>query len=114
MGMYDVLPTIGNMMGFSSKYALGHDIYDTKDNNVVIFPSGDFITNKVYYSATTGSYVTIPQADGSMPVIDEDYISNLKEYAEKRLSVSNDIIVFDLIKEDLEEGSQDNGEISGN
>jgi phosphoglycerol transferase MdoB-like AlkP superfamily enzyme len=114
MGMYDVLPTIGNMMGFSSKYALGHDIYDTKDNNVVIFPSGDFITNKVYYSATTGSYVTIPQADGSMPVIDEDYISKLKEYAEKRLSVSNDIIVFDLIKEDLEEGSQDNGEISGN
>ena len=113
MGMYDVLPTIGNMMGFSSKYALGHDIYDTKENNVVIFPSGDFITNKVYYSATTGSYVTIPQADGSMPVIDEDYISNLKEYAEKRLSVSNDIIVFDLIKEDLEEGSKDNGEISG-
>ncbi len=33
-------------------------------------------------------------------VISEDYISNLKEYTEKRLNVSNDIIVHDLIEKE--------------
>ena len=28
MGMYDVMPTLGNMFGFSNKYALGRDIYN--------------------------------------------------------------------------------------
>ena len=34
-------------------------------------------------------------------IIDEDYISDLKEYAERILGVSNDILVHDLI---LKEG----------
>ena len=36
MGMYDVLPTLGNMLGIENKYALGHDIFNIKDNNVVV------------------------------------------------------------------------------
>ena len=36
MGMYDVMSTLGNMFGFYNKYALGHDIFDVKDNNIVI------------------------------------------------------------------------------
>ena len=102
--MYDIAPTLGNMMNFENKFALGHDIYDIKDENVVIFPNGNFITNKVYFNNASGQYVTINNEQSnkvgnisSSPVIDEDYISNLKEYTEERLNVSNDMIVHDLI-----------------
>ncbi len=108
IGMYDVLPTIGNMMGFENKYALGHDIYDIKDNNVVIFPNGNFVTNKVYFSNASGDYMILNSNSNNINrnvgnntvVISEDYIKNLKNYTEKRLNVSNDIIVHDLIKKE--------------
>lgn len=35
--MYDAMPTLGNMLGFSNKYALGHDIFNIKENNIVVF-----------------------------------------------------------------------------
>ena len=105
MGMYDVLPTLGNMLGFENKYALGHDIYDIKGDNVVVFPSGNFITNKVYYNNTSGSYSIINKDKNvdnkkkreTSIVIEDDYISNLKKYAEDLLNLSNDMIVHDLI-----------------
>ena len=31
MGMYDLMPTLGNMFGFYNKYALGHDIFNVKN-----------------------------------------------------------------------------------
>lgn len=58
MGMYDVQPTLGNMFGFTNKYALGHDIFSIadEDENVVIFPTGNFVTDKVYYESQIDSY----------------------------------------------------------
>ncbi len=58
MGMYDVQPTLGNMFGFSNKYALGHDIFSFKDGeeNVVLFPNGNFITDKIYYNNQKDKY----------------------------------------------------------
>ena len=101
MGMYDVLPTLGNMMNFEYKYALGHDIYSIGSDNVVIFPNGNFITNKVYYNNANGNYLILSDnGNSSNVVISEDYISDLKQYTEERLSVSNDIIVHDLIKKE--------------
>ena len=103
MGMYDVLPTLGNMMGFENKYALGHDIYDIGADNVVVFPSGDFITNKVYYNNTKEAHATITKNSdeqsglASSVIIEDNYIENLKIYAENLLNLSNDIIVHDLI-----------------
>lgn len=103
MGMYDVLPTLGNMLGFYNKYALGHDIYDIGADNVVVFPSGNFITNKVYYNNTSGAYSIlnneVKNRTGfeSSVIIDENYITNLKDYAEKILNISNDMIVHNLI-----------------
>lgn len=102
IGMYDIMPTIGNMMGFENKYALGHDIYDVASNNVVIFPSGNFVTNKIYYNNTSGNYRILSQKDKNGNDIinvdlDEEYIENLKKYTEDRLSISNDIVVHDLI-----------------
>lgn len=96
MGMYDILPTLGNMMGFKSDYALGHDIYDIKDNNVVIFPNANFITNKIYYNSSNSSYVPLEKNI----VLGDDYIDNLKRYTEERLEISNDLIVYDLIKKE--------------
>lgn len=58
MGMYDIQPTLGNMFGFENKYALGHDIFSFKDNeeNVVIFPNGNFVTDKIYFDSQKNTY----------------------------------------------------------
>ena len=98
MGMYDVMPTIGNMLGFYNKYALGHDIFETKENNIVVFPNGNWITNKMYYNSQKGKYKLLKDE-----IIDEDYISNNNLYAEKLLDVSNKAIVFDLFNPNSEE-----------
>ena len=96
MGMYDVAPTIGNMFGFTNPFNLGHDIFNIKNNNIVIFPNGSFLTNLVYYSNTNDKYKTLK----SGVVLDKNYIKERANYTEKTLDVSNAIIVHDLIKKD--------------
>lgn len=56
-GMYDALPTLGNMLGFNDEYALGHDLFSgyAKDN-IVVFPNANFITNSIYYSNSKQEY----------------------------------------------------------
>ena len=98
MGMYDVVPTLGNMFGFHNKYALGHDIFNIKENNIVVFPNGNWVTNKVYYNAQKGQYLSLNNNE----IIDKNYISENTKYAEDLLSVSNDMIVFDLVKKENE------------
>ena len=61
MGMYDILPTLGNMMGFYDPYALGHDLFDIGDNNVVVFPNGNFLTNEMYYKKTRNEEILDPR-----------------------------------------------------
>ena len=95
MSMYDVEPTLGNMFGYSNEYALGHDIFDIKDQNIVVFPNGNWLTNKFYYNSQKGEYLSLIEE----PVTEEEIKKN-NEYASKLLDVSNDIIVFDLLKED--------------
>lgn len=92
MGMYDILPTISNMFGLEYKYALGHDIFSNNEK-IVIFPNGNFLTNKVYYNNLKDEYISFTNDP-----IESDYIERLKEFANKRLEVSNGIIVHDLIK----------------
>ena len=94
MGMYDVVPTLGNMFGFYNKYALGHDIFNKKYSNLVVFPSGNWLNNKVYYNSQKGEYYPITNEP-----ISEEEIKENTEYTNNLLDVSNDIIVFDLLKE---------------
>lgn len=94
MGMYDVMPTIGNMLGINNDYALGHDIFNIKDNNVVVFPNGNFVTNLIYYNNSTGASKIIKEG----AELTTDYISNLINKTEKILEVSNSIIVHNLIE----------------
>lgn len=93
MAMIDVMPTLGNMFGFRNEYALGHDIFDVKDENTVYFPNGSWLTNSLYYNANKEEQFTIKES-----VIDEDYINTRNKKSEELLSVSNAILVYDLLK----------------
>lgn len=93
MGMYDVMPTLGNMLGFYNKYAFGHDMFSLKDNdNIVIFPTGNWLTNKVYYNAQKVETYMIGDT-----ILPEGYIEERNTYAEELLNVSNSIIVYNLL-----------------
>ena len=91
--MYDILPTLGNMLGIHSDYALGHDIFSI-DENFVVFPNGNFITNKMYYDSQSDEGILLDENTS----ISSDYIKKYSLRAEKEVAVSNDIIVHDLIK----------------
>lgn len=93
MGMIDVLPTISNMLGIETNFALGHDIFETKWNNIVPFPNGNFLTKQVYYNHSKEEYVSLTNEP-----IDETYIEECKKYTETIIELSNDIVVYDLIK----------------
>ena len=101
MGMYDCMPTLGNMFGFYNKYALGHDIFNIKDNNIVVFPTGNWLTKEMYYSAQKNESYML-----SNSVIEEGYIEKNSEYADRILKVSNEILIYDLIKNSRIESSK--------
>ena len=91
MGMYDVMPTFGNMVGIYNKYALGHDIFNIRENNIIVFPNGNWLNNKMYYNSQKSAYLSLIEE----PITKEE-ISENTEYANKLLDVSNNIISFDL------------------
>ena len=95
MGMMDVMPTLGNMLGVYNKYALGKDVMAiNKDDAIVSFKDGSFITDKVYYNAKNGDVYAI-----SNSVIEDDYIEKRSAYVDKIIEISDNIITYNLIKE---------------
>jgi len=66
-----------------------------KENNIVVFPNGNWVTNKMYYNSQKAAYLSLSEE----PITEEE-IANNTEYANKLLDVSNDIIVFDLLNEE--------------
>lgn len=95
MGMIDVMPTLGNMFNFSSPYSLGHDIFAIEDN-MVVFPNSDWVTDKLYYNSQKEEWKLIdPNYTLSM-----DYIEKRNKIAEENISISNAIITYDLIKKE--------------
>jgi len=94
-GMIDVLPTLGNMLGIHSIYQLGNDIMNVKNNdNIVTFIDGSFLTSKIYYNYPKGEIYSI----NNTPVT-EEYIKEKIEYSTNLIEISNDIILYNLIKE---------------
>ena len=63
-------------------------------DNIVVFPSGNWMTNKLYYNSSKEEY---RQLDLNQSVTMEE-IENNNEYAEKLIKISNGIITYDLIK----------------
>lgn len=93
MGMYDAMPTLGNMLGFKPKYALGNDIMNL-DDNVVVFPNGNWLTNNIYYNSQKDQYKVL----NTNYIVNNNEIEKNNNYASKRLEIANDIILYDLIK----------------
>ena len=100
MGMYDAMPTLANMLNFDYKYALGHDIFNIEDN-IVVFPNGNWVTDKIYYNGQNGEIYSI-----NGDTVTEEYIDINSKYASDLIDVSNDIITYDLIKEIREKGEK--------
>ena len=97
MGMYDVLPTLGNMFGFDNQYALGHDIFSI-DENVVVFPDGNWLTDKMYYNHQKEEGKMLDESE----TVSVDYIEKYNKYAEEVISISDSIIVYDLVSKNNE------------
>ena len=74
-----------------------HDIFSI-DENVVVFPDGNWLTNKLYYNAQKGESLSL-QAEEPVNI---DYVNHYNEYAENIISVSDSIIIYDLIKKTSE------------
>ncbi|MDD2505570.1 MAG: LTA synthase family protein [Bacilli bacterium] len=100
MGMIDIVPTIGNMFNFYNPYALGNDIFNIKNNNIVVFPNGNYLTNKLYYNNSNEEYRAISLDE----TLSEDYLKKCKDHVDSIIEISNGIIIHNLIKEDLKEG----------
>ncbi len=100
MGMYDVVPTLGNMLGIESPYALGHDMFNI-DENVVVFPNGDWLTDKMYYSSQIREGKVLNEND----TVSTEYIDKYNKIAEDNISISNSIIVYDLIRKTNEKSN---------
>ena len=106
MGMIDVSPTLENMLGTYNPYSLGHDIFSI-DENAIVFPSGNWMTNKLYYNSSKKEYRQLDY-DTSISM---DYINKYSEYAEEIINLSNGIIDYDLIKK-VKEGDVQLGTFS--
>ena len=97
MGMIDTSVTIGNMLGIYNKYALGKDVMNiNKEEGIVVFKDGSYITDKIYYSAKNNEAYTLTNG-----IISEDYLKDNSKYADEIIKISNNIITYDLI-DDLE------------
>ena len=101
MGMYDIMPTLGNMLGIKNEYAIGIDMFSLNEGeeNVVIFPDGNWLTNKMYYSQSKNEGKLLNPDD----TVSIDYINQYTEMANKSIEISDSIIVFDLIKKTREQ-----------
>lgn len=98
MGMVDVMPTLGNMFGVKNDFALGHDIFSINDN-IVVFPNGSFITDKIYYDGSSQEYRQL-DLNSSVSI---EYLTENQDVANKMIGISSNIITYDFIKKFREE-----------
>ena len=75
-------------------------------DNTVVFTDGSYVTNKIYYNGQNGEIYSI---NGG--AVDNSYIEENAAYANDIINVSNNIIIYDLIKE-IREKSEVKEEIS--
>jgi superfamily I DNA/RNA helicase len=82
------------------------ELFNIKENNIVVFPNGNWVTNKIYYNSQKDEYKVInPDA-----IIDSNTITKNNEITSKKLQISNDIILYDLIKNETDRLDRSEGE----
>lgn len=94
-GMLDALPILGNMFGFESPYQLGRDT-TVLDNHFVPFPNGNWISNTGYFRKNQGNTILEGFIPFTQRAIDEEYIYNFTYLTERKIEVSNAIIMHNL------------------
>lgn len=104
MGMIDVMPTISNMFGMTPKYNLGNDIMNL-NNNLVVFPNGNWLTNDIYYNSNKNTFLPLNNNE-----ISPEEIEKNNQIASKKIEISNDIILYDLLKTETEKLNRYEGE----
>ena len=97
MSMLDVMPTLSNMFDIKTTYNLGNDIFD-EEENIVVFPNGNWLTNKIYYDAKKEEWKALEEN----LIVSSEYIEKNTLYAEETVNISNDLIMYDLIKKSEE------------
>lgn len=103
-GMIDALPTLGNMLGIHSEYQIGTDIMSIENReNTVVFSDGSYLTDKIYYNNQNSEIYSI-----TGKAVEESYVNEHAEYANKIIEVSNNIITYNLIKEKENKINKDN------
>lgn len=94
MGMNDTMPTLLNMLNIDYKYHIGHDIFNIRGKNIVVFPNGNFLTDKVYYNNSTEEYKVLKENI----TLEEDYINKNAKASEEELEIANSMIMYNLTK----------------
>lgn len=85
-GMFDCQPTLGYLFGYENRYALGHNLLGKGDanENTVILPNSNFITDSVYYSAADEEYFDLTDYKNVMTAVpvnqQTDYSKGLPTY----------------------------------
>lgn len=102
MGTIDILPTLGNLFGFDTRFALGHDIFSIKNKNYVMFTNGNWLTKDVYYNR---AHDEIYNYSGKS--FDVSLVQKINEKTDKLLEISDKIMIYDL----FENASEEEGKI---
>ena len=90
---FDILPTVANLFGldYDPRYYIGLDAF-SKEEGVVIFTNGSWITDTALYDSTTNTYKFF---NGSM---DQEYIEKINKKVNDKFYVSNKILTLDYFK----------------
>ena len=70
-------------------------IFFSVNNNIVVFPKGNWLTNKLYFDAQREEYYQIDQST----LISLEEIRANNKYADELISLSNDIIKYNLLSD---------------
>ena len=93
-GQVDLLPTTLNLLGLSSNYTFGKDLFNTT-KNTVIFRNGTFTDGNSFYVSQTDSYYDI-KTEQKIP--QDATLSQEKTDAITALQYSDEVLQHNLIK----------------
>ncbi|WP_392486580.1 LTA synthase family protein [Haloimpatiens sp. FM7315] len=93
-GQMDLYPTLSNMFDLNNKYMFGQDIFNVKDR-FLVFRTGSFIDNNVFYSSSTKKYYDLKTA---LEVAETKELKKKKDEALKQLDYSDTLLDHNLIK----------------
>ncbi len=93
-GEIDVTPTLNNLLGLDMNTYLGHDLFNTNDN-LVVLRNGSFIDGNIYYSSQYNKYYIL---DNNSEIKESPELLAKKKQALMELDYSDNILKHNLYK----------------